>query len=168
MPKNRIPAKYRKKSRANFKPSHNDNSVPDNKWIVIVKEGQEVDVDGSLKRLKNRGYNVNLPIKIHTDRDNPLDRKNIAITFPEWIVRQLDSYGSRHRSVVVRNAIAWFYSTGDNYKDHKDPQIRGDSYRISLSLPYELVSRLDKLGRGERSYFLRVAVAEYLKSESMC
>ena len=27
-------------------------------WITVVEEGQEIDVDGALKRLRERGYQV--------------------------------------------------------------------------------------------------------------
>jgi hypothetical protein len=35
-----------------------DNPVPDNEWVVIVEEGQDIDVSGALERLKKRGYKV--------------------------------------------------------------------------------------------------------------
>jgi hypothetical protein len=35
-----------------------DNPVPDDEWVVIVEEGQEVDVASALERLKKRGYKV--------------------------------------------------------------------------------------------------------------
>lgn len=35
-----------------------NNPVPDDEWIVIIEEGQEVDVASALERLKKRGYKV--------------------------------------------------------------------------------------------------------------
>jgi len=37
-----------------------DSVDPDDptQWITVVEEGQEIDVDGALKRLRERGYQV--------------------------------------------------------------------------------------------------------------
>ncbi|MFM7601542.1 MAG: hypothetical protein ACKO7R_10135 [Pseudanabaena sp.] len=35
----------------------------ESKWITVIEEGEEVDVDASLEYLKNRGYKVEVPAK---------------------------------------------------------------------------------------------------------
>jgi hypothetical protein len=35
-----------------------NNPIPDDEWVVIVEEGQDVDVASALERLKKRGYKV--------------------------------------------------------------------------------------------------------------
>jgi hypothetical protein len=34
------------------------NPVPEEDWIILVEEGEEVDVEGALQRLRDRGHVV--------------------------------------------------------------------------------------------------------------
>lgn len=38
-----------------------EEPIPDQEWMTVVEEGQEVDVEGALERLKKRGYKIKVP-----------------------------------------------------------------------------------------------------------